>query len=157
RFPTVAPGKFGALATKLGEQPGAGASYVLNGAIVRYLQPAKAWDEKLALLLALMADVPAEGNGRQLLLASIDAITAEILNGSAALHELMGSQENLGETLLTMVQMFSGAVSAGGGDEHAGITALARHFKADELPEARTAVANRILAELKSIKKLTHT
>jgi hypothetical protein len=88
-----------------------------------------------------------------LLLSSVDMITAQILSGSAALHELIGTQENLGESLLTLVQIFSGNGGVGG----EGITTLSRHFKADELPEARTAVANRIMAELKSHKRLTTT
>lgn len=156
RFPDVAPGRFGAFASKLAESMGSAAPYILNGAIARYLKPAAKWDEKLALLLALMKDLPAEGKGREILLSSIDAITAEMLNGSAALHELIGKQENLGEALLTMVQLFTGAELTGTA-EQTGIAALSRHFKADELAESRTAVANRILAELKSIKRLTQT
>jgi hypothetical protein len=154
RFPDVAAGRFGALANKLAEGEGA---YILNGAIAKYLKPAKAWDEKLSLLLTLMNDIPAEGPGRLLLLSSIDAIAAEILNSSASLHELIGTQENLGAALLTLVQLFSGEGPSGEVKDHAGIAALARHFKADELSEARTAVANRILAELKSVKRLSQT
>ncbi|HEX2592906.1 MAG TPA: hypothetical protein VHL34_15505 [Rhizomicrobium sp.] len=152
RFPVVTPGKFGALATKLAETPGPGAAYVLNGAIANHLRPAKAWDEKLALLLKLMPELPAEGKGRDLLLASIDQIAAEMLNGSAALHELIGEHENLGEALAAMVRLFSGNQAAA----NQGMTLLAQHFKADELSEARTAVANRILAEMKSVKRLSH-
>jgi hypothetical protein len=153
KFPDVPPGRFGALATKLGESPGPHASYILNGAIAKLLAPAVKWDEKLALLLSLMADAPTDPQGRTLLLSSIDMITAQILNGSAALHELIGTQENLGEALLTLVQVFTGNGGVGG----EGVTTLSRHFKADELPEARTAVANRIMAELKSHKRLTTT
>ncbi len=149
-FPDVPDGRFGAVASRLaGESDGA---YILNGAIARYLKPAKAWDEKLAALLALMKDIPAEGPGRLLLLSSIDAITAEMLNGSAALHELIGTRDCLGEALLALVQLFTGEETG----SQAGIIALAHYFAGDELAEARTAIANRILAEMKSVRRLSH-
>jgi len=151
RFPDVPAGKFGALATKLVEN-----HYVLNAAIARYLRPAKKWDDKLALLLELMKELPEEGAGRKLLLGSIDAMTAEILNGSAALHELIGTRENLGDALLALVELFTGKTPDGSVADKTGISALAVHFKADALPEARTAIANRILAELKSVRRLSH-
>ncbi|HEY1710959.1 MAG TPA: hypothetical protein VGG10_22030 [Rhizomicrobium sp.] len=149
RFADATPDRFGALAVSLGEQPDA--RYLLNGAIARYLKQADGWDGKLALLLALMTNMPEEEAGRHLLLSCIDAITAEILSGSAALHELLGEQGALGNALLILVQVFLGTNQASG---HDGLRALIRHFARDELPEARAAVANRILAELKSQKRL---
>jgi hypothetical protein len=157
RFPSLAPGRFGQLAGRLAEQSGPAALYVLNGAIAQHLKPAKSWDEKLARLLALMPDLPGEGEARHMLLTSIDAITAEILHCSAALHELIGKHENLGEALLTMVQLFSGQEPSGEIADRAGITALSRHFRNDDLAQARTAIANRILAELRSVKRLSHS
>jgi hypothetical protein len=150
-FPDVVLPKFGALANRLAKEPDG--FYILNGAIARYLKPMKAWDEKLAGLLTLMDDMPAEGPGRQMLLSSIDAIAAEMLNGSAALHELIGPQECLGDAILTLVKLFTGEETG----SKAGITALAQHFKSDDLAEARTAVANRILAEMKSVRRLSHS
>ena len=148
-FPGVKPGGFAALADRLaGESDGA---YVLNGAIARHLAPAKAWDEKLKMLLALMAEAPADGAGRALLLACVESIIAEILNGAAALHELIGESENLGAALTALVELFLAKEIA---DERSGLAALARHFAADELPAARTAIANRIMAELKSVRRL---
>ena len=45
---------------------------------------------------------------RKLVLSSIDAILAEILGGSAALHDLMGPAENLGQALNNLVTLFLG-------------------------------------------------
>ena len=42
------------------------------------------------------------------MLSSIDAILAEILSGSAALHELIGPAENLAEALSHLVDLFLG-------------------------------------------------
>ncbi len=81
----------------------------------------------------------------------MDAIIAEILAGSAALHELMGPSENLGQALNKLVTLFLGKTDEGA---KAGLTSLAHHFAQDVLPESRTAVANRIIAEFKSNKRL---
>ncbi|HEX4303333.1 MAG TPA: hypothetical protein VHZ78_11100 [Rhizomicrobium sp.] len=150
-FPVVAQGGFGALATKLADQ-GDGL-YVLNGAVALHLKTAKGWDEKVFRLLALAKEAPTDGPGRTLLLSAIDSLIAEVLAGSAALHELIGDNENLGAALMCLVQLFLGQEPANAG-ERAGLVALTQHFAADDLPEARTAIANRIMAEFKSAKRL---
>jgi hypothetical protein len=101
-----------------------------------------------------LGEAPAEDKARALVMASVDAIVAEVLGGSAALHELMGAKENLGDALLALVQLFIGKPS--GDANRNGVEMLAERFAKDELPEARTAIANRILAELKSVKRLSH-
>lgn len=150
-FPAVEVGGFGALASKLADK--ADGLYVLNGAIAQHLRDAKGWDEKVFRLLALSEEAPAEGPGRVLLLSAIDSLIAEVLAGSAALHELIGKNDNLGQALMCLVQLFLGREPADAG-ERAGLIALTQHFAADDLPEARTAIANRILAEFKSAKRL---
>ncbi|HVT25912.1 MAG TPA: hypothetical protein VHD95_14900 [Rhizomicrobium sp.] len=149
-FPQTPPGEFGALATRLAES-GDG-KYVFNGAIALHLADAKGWDDKLSRLLALLKEAPADEKPRALLLSSVDAIVAEILNGSAALHELMGPRENLGEALLALTYLFLGKTDGAG----SGVEMLAERFAKDELQDARSAIANRILAELKSSKRLSH-
>jgi hypothetical protein len=149
-FPQVSLGQFGALAAKLADA--GDAKYVLNGAIALHLADTNGWDEKLSRLLSLMAEAPADEGPGTLLLSSVDVIVAEILNGSAALHELMGARENLGEALLALVHLFLGRTDGTG----SGVEMLATRFGRNELPEARAAIANRILAELKSSKRLSH-
>jgi hypothetical protein len=150
-FPDPNPHQFAELATQLASQ-GDG-SYIFNGALARHLKDAKGWDEKVLMLISIMEKPPSEEAPRKMVLSSVDAILAEILNGSAALHELMGPVENLGQALNNLVTLFLGkepADSARG----KGLAALTHHFAADNLPEARTAVANRIIAEFKSNKRL---
>ena len=151
-FPDVAADAFGALADKLAAE-GDGA-YILNGAIARHLKDAQGWDEKVLRLLRMMKQAPAEGDGRTLLLASIDAIVSEILSGSAALHELIASGGNLGESLTSLVELFLGNTPIEDTGTRAGVLALTANFAADDLPASRTAVANRIVAEIKSVKRL---
>jgi hypothetical protein len=147
-FPNVPAEQFSALAAKLDGQPEA--AYVLNGALALYLSDAKGWDEKVMRLLALIG--ASDGKGRALLFSSIDSILAEVLSGSAALHDLIGAHETFGQELASLVELFLGAGPEEGG---AGLTALARHFAADDLPEARTAIAARLMAEFKSVKRLS--
>ena len=148
-FPKADAGKFAALA---GEVAGkADKSYLLNGAIARYLADAKGWDEKLIRLLSILKEAEGNSEAASLLLSAVDSMGAEILQGSAALHELIGKTENLGASLFVLVHLFLGEKVGGA---LTGVATVTQHFAADALPESRTAVASRILAELKSVKRL---
>ncbi len=153
-FPVAQTGEFTKLAARLAAEPDG--TYRLNGAIARYLGPAKSWNEKLLSLLAVMKEVPDEGVERELLLKAIDSLIAELLHGAAALHELLGETENLGAALTVLVELFIGKMSQDRGDQM-GLAALTQHFAADNLPEARIAVAKRITAELRSVRRLVPT
>jgi hypothetical protein len=84
-------------------------------------------------------------------MSAIDAVIAEILAGSAALRELMGPTETLAQSLSALVELFLGKPQA---NANQGLSALTASFAKDELPEARTAVANRIIAEFKANRRL---
>jgi hypothetical protein len=148
-FPTVPLAGFNKLAATLCDQ--SDGLYVLNGAIAIYLRDANTWDEKVLRLLTLIEQ--ADGKGRILLLASIDTIIAEVLSGSAALHALIGAKENFGQELASLVELFLGAEPKDANDRK-GLTALTHHFAADDLPGARTAIAQRLMIEFKSAKRL---
>jgi hypothetical protein len=150
-FPDPHPHQFSELAIQLAPQ--GDAAYVFNGALARHLKDAKGWDDKVLRLLAIMENAPSDEMARKLILSSVDAILAEVLNGSAALHELMGHAENLGQALNNIVTLFLGK-TPDGLQAGKGLAALAQHFADDDLPEARTAIANRIIAEFKSNKRL---
>ena len=96
-FPNPRADQFGELAAKLAAQADGG--YVFNAALSQHLKDAKNWDEKVQLLLTVMETAPKEDAPRKLVLSSIDSILAEIMGGSAALHELLGPAEILAESL----------------------------------------------------------
>ncbi len=148
-FPELQAEQFDELARKLAGQ--GDAHYIFNGALALHLAKAKGWDDKVHRLLTIMELAPKEDAPRKLVLGSVDAILAETLNGSAALHELMGAADNLAQALRNMVELFLGKSCNGA---RAGLSGLAHHFAADSLPEAKTALANRIVAELKANKRL---
>jgi hypothetical protein len=87
-------------------------------------------------------------------LTAIDTLVAEMLNGAAALADLLGHNPDLGHALLNLVDLFLGATVNVGEGPGRGINELARSFAKDELPEARTAIAERIRSELKGMKRL---
>jgi hypothetical protein len=148
-FPEPKAEEFTPLAMKLAEAPDG--AYVFNGAVARYLKSANDWDEKVFRLIALMHQAPTEEKPRKLLLSAIDAVIAEILAGSAALRELIGPCETLAQSLTGLVEMYLGKPT---GSVAQGLSALTDSFGKDELPEARTAVANRIIAEFKANRRL---
>ena len=150
-FPNPHSHQFAELAQSLWGQ--GNAAYVFNGALARHLKDAKGWDEKVLMLITIMESAPSEDGPRKLVLSSVDAILAEILNGSAALHDLLGPAENLGQALNNLVTLFLGQKPD---DESRGqgLAALTHHFAADDLPAARTAIANRIITEFKGNKRL---
>ena len=148
-FPKAQQGQFAALARKLAQEPDK--SYLFNGAIAHYLADASGWNEKLGRLLSILNEAEKDKDAADVLLGTVDSIGAEILTGSAALHELIGHTENLGAAIWLLVHVFLGEKTEGANTAIASVT---RHFKTDTLPAARTAVAGRILAELKSVKRL---
>ena len=148
-FPNAGAEHIAPLAVKLAGAPDG--AYLFNGALARYLSDTKGWDDKVARLLALMEMAPESDVARKLVLSTVDVVVAEVLAGSAALHELMGKSENLSGALNSLVALFLGKPSD---DAKEGLSALTTHFAADDLPQAKTAVANRIVAEIKSNRRL---
>ena len=148
-FPNPEAHQFAELAQKLGSQ--GDASYIFNAALANHLKEARGWDQKIEMLLTVMESAPAEEAPRKLVLSSVDAILSEAMGGSAALHELMGHTETLAESLGLLVEMFLGRAPRGA---KGGLSMLTHHFAKDDLAEARTAIADRIVAEFKSTKRL---
>lgn len=153
-FPEAAQGRFAELAASLGAKPDRG--YLFDGALARYLKSAGSWDSKVVRLLGVLDEAPAEGEARTLIVESVDSLIEEILSGSSSLYELIGGRDNFNAALATLAELFLGAAEAATA-EQPGLGALARRFAAGELPLSRRAVANRILAELKSTKRLCPT
>lgn len=150
-FAHVDADQFAKLSAKLATSNNA--AYLLNGAIAKNLRDTKTWDEKILRLLAILEQAQDDSAGAQLLADCVDNIVAEVLHGSAALHQLIGDRENLGAAIMSLVLLFLGEPQPGGA-RHAGLTALTDRFAKDRLPASRSAIANRILAELKSARRL---
>ena len=151
-FVLLQAGEFAAYAEKIATDPQC--EYYLRAALAKYLAGTMGWDEKLQRTLALIPGIPAEGPTRPVLLGLVDSYVAELLNGAAALADLLGPNPNLGQALLNLVQLFLGEpvhTSEGG---NTGLNQLAPYLAKDELPNARAAVAGRIVSELTAMKRL---
>jgi hypothetical protein len=148
-FPDPSAEHFAPLAIKLAANPDS--QYLFNGALARYLSSTNGWDEKIQRLLKLMDHAPEDAGAKKLLLSAVDSIIAEILGGSAALHDLMGKSENLAGALKNLVSLFLGKTPEGARE---GLDGLSLHFAKDDLPAAKTAIASRIIAEIKSNRRL---
>ena len=148
-FDGAAAGRFRALAQAASEKPDA--EYRLNGALAKHLKPAKTWDEKLGLLLALMGELPEGDTARELLITAIDSLVSEILATPTALADLLGPNPDLGHALVNLAALFLGADSS---ERSPAANLLAGHFKRNVLNEARATIAGRLLSELKSGKRL---
>ncbi len=142
-------GKCRALAQAASEKPDA--DYRLNGALAKYLKPAKTWDAKLGLLLAVMDELPEDDHARELLITAIDSLVSEILATPTALADLLGPNPDLGHALMNLAALFLGADA---GDRSPAANALAALFKRNMLNEARATIAGRLLSELKNGKRL---
>jgi hypothetical protein len=151
RFASCKPGHFAALAAKLADT--SDSCYVLNGVIAGYLKDAKSWDEKVHRLMGLMEETHEETPGTPLLLTVIDTLISEVLAGPAGLKALVGAQDSQGEAVMALVKLFLGR-EPDKTEGHSGLVALTRQFAADTLPNARVAIAERIVAEIRSFKRL---
>ena len=153
RLPRItAERSYAALCTQYAE--GGGAEYYLNAAIAWYVEDAQSWSEKLDRVVQLMSDLPAEeGVARTTGLGVIDALIADMLEGGAALADLLGEQADLGTALLKLADLFLGRLSPAEGDPP-GVIALAREFAAGNLLNARAAIAQRVLTEIKGVRRL---
>jgi hypothetical protein len=150
-FATLARQKLGVVVEKLAKETGG--TYLLNGTIAARLSKKSSWNDKLAMLLEFLDEAPTEGAGRALLLSSIDSMIAETLNAASALRDLIQPGTCYGDTLLSLVELFL-ANEKSLEDVQAALRKLAVHFARNELEASRTALARRIVAEIKSSKRL---
>lgn len=127
-------------------------AFLIGLALAQYLKPAATWSDKLDRILAVIAAPPDDAAAAKTLIAHADAIVGELLGGAAALQELLGPVEDLGGALIAMSDLYLGRVPPSA--PHLALGRLAGFFAADRLLDARTALARRVLSELKTHKRL---
>ena len=142
-FPSMDAQGLSALAATLVTNPKA--LYVMNGVLAKYLAPARSWDEKLNLVLALRDTCQAHEPETALVLHAADSVAAEIVGEPAVIKDLLGAELPLGASLLMALRLFRGAgfEEVEGGAES--LKRLAAYFARDELASARGALARYVL------------
>lgn len=151
-FPAVNAAGFDAFAAKIADKPRA--TYILNGALARYLRDARSWNEKAMRLISVMEVARPDRPSGEMLLAAVDAIFAEILHVPAAVAELIESKPTFGDTVLTLIDLFLGKVDSKLYPRPEVLPRLAWHFGGGTMPLARAAVAEQIITQLYSLQRL---
>lgn len=134
----VPPLKAGGLAALSRSMAGGGAEVTaaLYRAIAAWLAGAKSWVEKLDALFALWQD---DLSVRELRL--LDSIAAEIMASPLALKELAGKERNRFELVTNAIDLYTGKLGQGAGEQPPGVQILSRLLAAGVVP--------RTLAELR--------
>jgi hypothetical protein len=110
-FPNFEKEAFATAVERLIDEPERG--YLLGAGVAGYLSASKTWGEKIARLLDLADQAPAEGPARAAALAAIEQPLTEIIAGRSGLNELLGSDLDLGDTLAAITRLAgAGAVEA---------------------------------------------
>jgi hypothetical protein len=150
RFPSIEKEGFAPLLARLVNS--ATPDYLVNGALARHIAHARSWAEKLDYLLALMAELPKDEASRAFGAKAIDGIATEMLSGSAALVDLLGEQPDLGSALLHLTALFLGRAEEIR-DLSPSLATLARAFADGQLPQARAAIGERIMREIRGVRR----
>lgn len=151
RFNAVKGDRLDKLAAKVASK--SDAEYLLCAGIAASLTNCAGWRDRLSRVLSYMNHLPEKGPERELCLTVIDMYVAEMVDGNAALSDLLGDQDDLGSSLTVLADVFLGKV-APDSDVSDGVKELAGQFKQGNLPSSRTAIAHRIIRELKSVRRL---
>lgn len=130
------------------------AAYLLAAAIALYLKNANGWAAKLRFLLELLADVPEEEEAKRACLATIDSFVAEMIRSPASLSDLIGECADLGEALKVMIAVFLGRDAPDAENRPQSLARLSFAFKHNMLDEARSALIDRIMGEIRSFARL---
>lgn len=124
--------------------------YLMTTAVTKSLEPMLGWELKVQALMEFAAEPGLSQNAVNV----IDCFIGDILSGSAALAELLGSQPSLGAALTSLAQLCSGLFERKKYMPEC-LDALNRLFAENKLKSSKGAITDRIANELKSTKLLT--
>jgi hypothetical protein len=131
-----------------GRAPGPDSGYQLAAAIAKQMKTANGWAGKIRFLVELTSDLPADEAKRLVSLETIDAFIAEMIRSPASIADLLGPREDLGAALFSLASLFLGTADAGARPAH--LEHLAKAMAEGTLGRSRGALAERILAEIRS-------
>ena len=162
-FPNVSPQSFAAdTEAAMGE---AEPQYILGVGVARAIAAGDRWSEKVDLLLDLADNAPQSTPGRSLALQVIEQPLAEVLAGRSGMTDLLGPDLDLGGSLAAMTRLAAAeTVEALSGIEpavakvmpplHSAAARLANWLDGPHFEHVRSAIARRVLKELKGPRRL---
>ena len=122
---------------------------VARQALAELLGSKRDWTEKTELLVEQLA-----ANEEPAAVSLLDEVLAEVLDGSRAVMELLGSQPDLFSAIESLTQL-----QAGRFERHEGaatpLARLNRFFAERNLPRSRAVILERVIREIASINPLT--
>jgi hypothetical protein len=131
--------------------PAPDSGYFLAGAIAKHLKSANGWSAKIRFLLEMMSELMAEEEKRRISAETIDSFVAEMIKSPASISDLLGPREDLGAALYALASLFLGKDDVT--PRPAYLDRLAKAMACGTLERSRGALAERILAEIKSPKR----
>ena len=133
------------------------APYLLAAAIAQHIKKANGWATKLRFLLELLSDLPEDEAAKNACLEVIDSFIAEMIRSPASLHDLLGECADLGEALRLMTTVFLGKMTREDNGASVNLNRLSHALAHCMLDEARGALGERIIAEIKSFQRFHPT
>jgi hypothetical protein len=103
RFAQVSAETFAAAVERALPEPDA--TYLIGGAVARFLAEGESWSDKVSRLLDLAAAAPPQGLARLLAFEVLEQPLSEILESRAGLVELLGAGLDLGGQLAAMTRL----------------------------------------------------
>jgi hypothetical protein len=131
-----------------GRTPGPDSGYQLAAGIAKQLKTSNGWAGKIRSLVELTNDLPSDEAKRLVSLETIDSFIAEMIRSPASIADLLGPREDLGAALFSLASLFLGTQDAGQRPAH--LEPLAKAMANGTLGRSRGALAERILAEIRS-------
>jgi hypothetical protein len=162
-LPDLSRESFAAAARRFVQEPDP--SYYLGAAVAGAIADAERWSDKIGLLLDLADEAPATGPARTLALSVLETPLAEILGVKPGLHDLIGSDLDLGGELAALTRL-TAAEAVDLLMKHDAKLAkvmpplgeaaerLGRWLAAEAFEEVRTNLGKRILRELSGPRRL---
>ena len=162
-LPTVTADTFAKVAAQCAAE--AEGAYLLGCGVAGFLAPAKAWSEKVGLLLDLADAAPPPGAARVLALKVLAEPLAEITGSKRGLDDILGGGLDLGASLAAMSRLAAAEVIDKLCEVEASVAKimptlsqraqrLALWLGTDDFVGARAAIGARILRELSGGKRL---
>lgn len=130
-------------------------AYRLRAAISDRLGEARSYREKVGVLLEFTDDLPDDPAAAEAAITEVDAFLAEMLGFDSGLSGLVGQCGDLGEEIQRLADIFTGsveAVSLKGAPDAA--RRLAAKLAGGELEATKTAIAQRLLAQLRKPRRM---
>lgn len=130
-------------------------AYTLRGAMADALKDKRSYGDKLDALLAMSEQLPEDEKAREFARAEVDGYLADVIGFDAGREALLGTCNDLGETLERLICLYDGDPNSDAMNmAPSGARRMAKRIAAGELAECRSFIGQQVLNELERPKRL---